>query len=87
MSHDKYLLSQGTYVSFWHQARNYALVKSTNEYGVVFQIYKVIGNENNEKDRFEYGVGDIVFFSWYNIPNLKFEKAPAVEEASYASWT
>jgi|TARA_B110000196_G_scaffold310425_1_gene313196 hypothetical protein len=87
MEKDKYLLSRGMYVSFWHQARTYAIVKRVANFGIVFQIYKVIGNESNEKDRFEYGIGDTVFVSWHNVPNLKFEKAPVEDEVSYASWT
>jgi hypothetical protein len=86
MEEDKYLLSQGTYVSFWNQARSYAIVRRVTNAGIVFQIYKVTGTAATPS-RLEFNVGDTAFFSWHNVPNLKLEKAPPEDEVSYASWT
>jgi hypothetical protein len=81
-------LVQGTYVSFWFQAMNYAVVKDIDRHGIVFKIYKVI-TDANEEEGYEpfYKEGDIAHFSWFAAPNLKFEKAPKEQEVSYASWT
>jgi hypothetical protein len=67
-------------VSFWNQARSYAIVRRVTNAGIVFQIYKVIGGHGAVEDRLEFNVGDLAFFSWHNVPNLKLEKAPVEEE-------
>lgn len=83
-----YMLTEGTYVSFWYQALNYAVVKHISEHGIVFKIYKVIADKNNEEG-YEpfYAEGDVAHFTWYECPNLKFGKTPAEQEVSFASWT
>jgi hypothetical protein len=89
MDFEKYDLHVGRYVSFWFQARNYAVISSLNDYGIVFQIYKVIADENNEEGyEPEYSAGDAAFFPWMACPNLKFEQRKDIpDNVSYASYT
>ena len=88
MDDKEYVLTEGTYVSYWYQGRNYAVVKYVCDYGITLQVYKVIKNKN-ERDDYEpeYSPGDTAFFTWMACPNLKFGKEPAEKEVSYASWT
>lgn len=88
MDNKEYVLTEGTYVSYWYQGHNYAVVKYVCNWGITLQVYKVI-KDKNEPDDYEpeYSAGDTAFFTWMACPNLKFGKAPAEKEVSYASWT
>jgi len=89
MDNKEYVLTEGAYVSYWHEGRNYTLVKYVCDYGITLEIYKVIKNKNGPRCTVSsvYGAGDTVFFTWASCPNLKFEKSPDDEQVSYASWT
>ena len=89
MDNKEYVLTEGAYVSYWNEGRNYAVVKYVCDYGITLQIYKVIKNKNGPRCTVSsvYSAGDTVFFTWASCPNLKFEKSPVEKEVSYASWT
>ena len=84
MDNKEYVLTEGTYVSYWYQGHNYAVVKYVCNWGITLQVYKVIKDKNEPDD---YEPEYTAVFTWMACPNLKFGKAPAENEVSYASWT